>query len=175
MYAWLYKTSSLVYLQQVYSIDPEEHEGRVVAIAAQFVRSLPCPLSTTRLTRGAGPLHAQSVTTTDSRYWLLHAVLITLYPTPDLPSFLASKALSKTLRSPPTTTISFWILQFKFYFHKPCAVSPCLSIQPRYTSSEVLPIFHVWLGKNWAFPTVALSIEHLVNISAIDCSFRYKL
>lgn len=40
MYAWLYKTSSLVYLQQVYSIDPEEHEGRVVAIAAQFVRSL---------------------------------------------------------------------------------------------------------------------------------------
>ena len=33
-------TRHLVYLQQVYSIDPEEHEGRVVAIAAQFVRSL---------------------------------------------------------------------------------------------------------------------------------------
>ena len=40
MYAWLYKTSILLDLQQVYSIDPEEHQGRVVAIAAQFVRSL---------------------------------------------------------------------------------------------------------------------------------------
>ena len=101
MYARLYKTSILLDLEQVNSIDPEEHQGRVVAIAAQFVRSL--SLSTVHHSARLNPSPRLTLTVSIGSC-TLHTMLITLDPTPDLPSFLASKALSKTLRSPPTTT-----------------------------------------------------------------------